>query len=342
MNTDVSSARNCFLSDRMWLLIVSAIASGLLVIMGCGGDAALGEVREVSVMEAELLAPDRLIFIVASCNKDPEMSLLRETDVDVRVRVTAFFAPSLSDQDCQDSLEVQLQEPIGDRLLVDDHTGQLVSVRAFGLPDGTPEQSTEMPPPEIGLPEIGNPLGDAELSDLQAVANQEGISLQEAIDRYGWHNNFSLAVLGIGRAFPEDFTGAEIVDAGNAWVGFAGSVPEGAHDMIDRFTSSYRGVSVEVRTSMGFTELEIQKALPAVHFAVRGVPEALDAVTYFDFDTSQIKTTVVLEDGVSDAVLDDLNVLAAQSLTNATRENILNSISTSVVRSEGPILVDDD
>ena len=50
---------------------------------------------EVSVLKAELRSPDRLTLIVASCNKDPEMSLLRETDVDIQVKVIADSHPFL-------------------------------------------------------------------------------------------------------------------------------------------------------------------------------------------------------------------------------------------------------
>lgn len=109
------------------------------------------------------------------------------------------------------------------------------------------------PPPEAVPPEIDAAISDAELSDLQAVASQYGISLQEAIDRYGWHNDFASAVSKIQEAAPEAFAKAEIVDAGRAWVGFAAGAPQAALDIIDAFTSSHSGVSVEVRTDLGFT-----------------------------------------------------------------------------------------
>ena len=50
--------------------------------------------------------------------------------------------------------------------------------------------------------------------------------------------------------------------------------------MIERFTSSHSRVSVEVRTNLGFTELELRRAIKAVHYAVYETPEVLDAVTY--------------------------------------------------------------
>ena len=112
--------------------------------------------------------------------------------------------------------------------------------------------------------------------------------------------------------------------------------------MIERFTSSHSGVSVEVRTNLGFTEVEKKRALEAVHFAVMETPEVLDAVTYFDFETHQIRSTVLLKGTASDSVLDDLNALATESLTDAIREDILNSITISVVRSESPVLGGDE
>ncbi|MEA1958431.1 MAG: hypothetical protein U9N44_01990, partial [Chloroflexota bacterium] len=40
---------------------------------------------EVRVVYAELRSPDRLALSVASCNGNPEVSMLLETDVDVQV-----------------------------------------------------------------------------------------------------------------------------------------------------------------------------------------------------------------------------------------------------------------
>ena len=120
------------LSDRLKQLNVGAVlAIGLTIfavlsLLGCGLFASRGEVR---VMDAELSPPDKLTLIVASCNENPKVSLLRETEDDVQVRVIAdydFFAQS--GDDCQDIVEVQLQDPLGDRVVIDEHTGRLVSV----------------------------------------------------------------------------------------------------------------------------------------------------------------------------------------------------------------------
>lgn len=84
----------------------------------------------VSVTRAELRAPDRLALNVASCNGDPEVTLLRETDVDVQVKVVSSSFPfSGGHDDCLDGVVVQLQQPLEDRVVVDKHTGKPVSIK---------------------------------------------------------------------------------------------------------------------------------------------------------------------------------------------------------------------
>ena len=185
---------------------------------------------------------------------------------------------------------------------------------------------------------VDDSISAGELSDLQAIADHKGISLQAAIDRYAWNNTFSLTVDKIRRVFPGDFAAAKIVDAGNAWVAFAEGVPEGAHDIIDTFTSSHSEISVELRTGFGFTEVEVQSAVPAVHHSMTNAPEVLDAYTYFDLASTQIKANVVLAGTASGSVLDDLRAVAVENLTDATRANILQSITVSVIRSDIQVL----
>ena len=200
----------------------------------------------------------------------------------------------------------------------------------------------ESAPPESSPPEIEDPPNSAELSDLQAVADRKGISLQEAIDRYAWNDNFALAVSKIREEAPATFAGAEIVDGAHAWVAFTGRPPRAALDIIEFFRSSHSGVSVEVRTDLGFSEAELEEGIPAVHYAVLKATEVLDASTSFDSATGQIRTIVVLENTASDSVLDDLRAIATKRLIDVTRPDILDSITISVVRSGGPILGGDE
>ena len=189
-----------------------------------------------------------------------------------------------------------------------------------------------------GEPGISDAPSAAELEDLQYLADQGDISLQEATDRYGWNDNFALAVSKIREAAPTAFTGAEIVDGDRAWIGFAGSAPQGVLDIINSFRDSHSGVSVKVRTDQGFTENELKSAIEAVHYAAFKTAEVSDAATSFDSTTGKIMTVVILESTASDSVIDDLRTVAATKLTQATREDIVNSITTAVVSSDQEVL----
>ena len=124
-----------FLSGRVVPVIVSVVVTAVVVFVACfmvwhnlGGGAWRGEVR---VIRAHLLdpdRPDRLTLGVASCNGAPRASF-RKTDVDVQVKVIAFSTPFRGGDDCMDAVDVYLQEPLGDRVVIDTHTGQVVSVK---------------------------------------------------------------------------------------------------------------------------------------------------------------------------------------------------------------------
>jgi len=82
----------------------------------------------VSVVEVELRSPDRLALFVDSCNGDPEVTLLQEIDRQVQVRVVASSTPLRGGDTCLDVVEVQLQEPLRDRAVIDMRSGQVVPV----------------------------------------------------------------------------------------------------------------------------------------------------------------------------------------------------------------------
>ena len=127
-----NSGSRRFFSGRLGTIIVTAVITGLLVFMACfmvwhhlGGGAWRGS---VSVYRALFVPPDQLILSVASCNGNPEMIFVRETEVDVQVEVIAFSTPWIGGDDCADQVNLRLAEPLGDRIVVDKHTGQSVSV----------------------------------------------------------------------------------------------------------------------------------------------------------------------------------------------------------------------
>lgn len=190
---------------------------------------------------------------------------------------------------------------------------------------------------DIEPPEIDDPISETEMQDLEALASQKDMSLQAAIERYAWNDNFALAVETIREAFPQAFTGAEIMDSENAWVAFADRAPEGARDIIQKFVSNH-GITVDTRTGIGFTELELQGAIEEVHLAVLERDEVSDAWTSFDFQTSQIKTLVVLSNTVSDSFLNDLTVELTEELASTASPGLLNGVSVTVDRSSQKVI----
>jgi len=84
----------------------------------------------VDLIEAESRPLNGLGVGVASCNADPEVVLFRETDVDVQIKVNASTWPFRGgSDDCLDGVVIQLEQPLGDRTVVDKHKGQPVNVR---------------------------------------------------------------------------------------------------------------------------------------------------------------------------------------------------------------------
>ena len=208
---------------------------------------------------------------------------------------------------------------------------------ACGEPSAEPLESTIGTEPNSGEGFSQNPNGpddssnaDAELEDLQFVATKSGISLQEAIDRYGWYDDFSQAVSEIRETSPEAFAGAAITGDTEAWVSFAGQTPGAAQEIISAFNTRYPSVSVEIRTGLGFTEQELERAIAGAHFAVYESAGVLDATSSFDYDTRQISVTAKMEKIPSAPALDDLRNAAQRGATDATRPDILSVIAVSV------------
>ena len=108
------------------VVLAMSLAVATLLLFGLG----VCSLRSgVSVVGAELTYPDNLMLIVDSCHKAPGVSTLKETDVEVQVRIVASSHPFLrGGDDCQDIVSVQLREPLGNRIVIDMSTGQTVRV----------------------------------------------------------------------------------------------------------------------------------------------------------------------------------------------------------------------
>ncbi len=123
-------------SSRRQRIVGAVVVIGLLVFASLfllGGCTSRNEAsvaqREARVVEAGLYSPQRLELTVAdSCHRNPVVSLLRETDDEVQVKVKVDSDFRQSEDDCIEGVEVHLQDPLGDRAIVDKLTGKSVSI----------------------------------------------------------------------------------------------------------------------------------------------------------------------------------------------------------------------
>ena len=85
--------------------------------------------QEANVEYAWLMSPDTLVVNAGTCGMNPEVSFLEETDVDVQIMMRIdFHPPRLVYPECLTEKIVQLQAPLGDRIVIDKHTGKALSV----------------------------------------------------------------------------------------------------------------------------------------------------------------------------------------------------------------------
>ena len=103
--------------------------------------------------------------------------------------------------------------------------------------------------------------GDAELDDLQFMADQEGITLEESIAPYAWGDDFSVAVGAIRDNDASSVAGAAITGGSTATIKFSGPVPDAAQSVIDDFEAGNQHVTISTQTNLGYTEKEYVEAV---------------------------------------------------------------------------------
>ena len=174
--------------------------------------------------------------------------------------------------------------------------------------------------------------GPAELNDLQFIANQDGMTLDESIVRYAWRDDFSRMVTTI-----EDDDPDSVVEAGStgrvlAWIKFSGSISGNARKAIDKFQSENPHVEISLQTGKdpGFTRREVDEAVVGAHFAVMAEDGVQDSVTYYDSDAIEIVVTVQMATPPSGEKLSSLEKAAERGAAEATRPDITDSLAISL------------
>ena len=172
----------------------------------------------------------------------------------------------------------------------------------------------------------------AEVRDLQSIANQYGITLDESIARYAWRDDFSRMVTAI-----EDEDPDSVVDAGktgrlSAWIKFSGSISGNARNAIDKFQSENPHVEISLQAGRdpGFTKREAEEAVVGAHLAVMAEDGVQDSVTYYDSDAIEIVVTVQMATPPSGEKLSSLEKAAERGAAEATRPDITDSLAISL------------
>ena len=172
--------------------------------------------------------------------------------------------------------------------------------------------------------------GPAELKDLQFMANTKGITLDEAIARYAWRDDFSMMVSAIEDDDPDSVVDAASTSGSSARIKFSGSISGNARNAIDKFKSENPGVAISVQTGLGLTGREVEEAVVGAHFAVMAEDGVQDSVTYYDGDANEIVVTIQMANPPSDEKLSSLEKTAERGAAEATRPDITDSLTISL------------
>ncbi|MCY4416569.1 MAG: hypothetical protein OXE87_09715 [Chloroflexi bacterium] len=174
--------------------------------------------------------------------------------------------------------------------------------------------------------------GPAELNDLQHIAIQDGITLNESIARHAWRGDFSSMVTAIEDDDPDSVVDAAITSGSSAWIKLSGSISGNARKAIDRFKSENPNVAISLQTGKdpGFTRREADEAVIGAHFAVMAEDGVQDSVTYYDSETIEIVVTVQMATPPSGEKLSSLEKAAERGAAEATRSDITDSLAISL------------
>lgn len=147
----------------------------------------------------------------------------------------------------------------------------------------------------------------AELEDIEFIAEQDGIPLDEAIARYGWQSCFVELTSYLQDTYSDLYAGAAITDGGRgAWIAFKGDVPAEAAELAESMP-----VVVELIGGKGFSEAELNEVLQAVYFDISNHEDVVAANGGYDHETGVITIQAQPSEALTDPAQRD-QLLEAQ------------------------------
>ncbi|MGP3937943.1 hypothetical protein [Nonomuraea sp. KM88] len=128
----------------------------------------------------------------------------------------------------------------------------------------------------------------AELVDLGAIARSQGISYEEAIDRFGSQSSNRAVIDKLHAEFPDEISGVRYVDDHRGLrIGFKGPVPTRAIALAETLP-----MEVTLIGGKGFSASELRQAHDTVVSWLRSRPEVATMTAHPDDDTGHVKITV--------------------------------------------------
>ncbi|MFS3127502.1 hypothetical protein ACLM5J_03760 [Nocardioides sp. Bht2] len=176
-----------------------------------------------------------------------------------------------------------------------------------------------------------------EQADLRAIARDEGISFDQAVDLYGWQNEYAAAAGALENAYPGSYAGSSMNVGGTpgATFRFVGKVPAG----VEKLTQAIP-VAVHFTGEADYTKEEIRVAVEKAHTAVFEASHSLkgqEVSTEYDEANKTVEVTVAVEASSSDARGALISV--AEAALQATRLQIPARVSAAAPGSTGDDVV---
>ncbi|GAB3162245.1 hypothetical protein GCM10027161_73120 [Microbispora hainanensis] len=128
----------------------------------------------------------------------------------------------------------------------------------------------------------------AELVDLGTIARSEGISYEEALDRFGSQLSNQGVIDELNAEFPDEISGVRYVDDQRGLrVGFKGHIPARAIELTKTLP-----VEVTLIGGKGFSAAELRRAQDAVVARLRSRSEVATMTAHADEETGRVKVVV--------------------------------------------------
>ncbi|MFD9943209.1 S1 family peptidase [Nonomuraea sp. NPDC059023] len=171
-------------------------------------------------------------------------------------------------------------------------------------------------------------LSAVQIEDLAGMAKAKQISLDEAIERYGYQRLGDQVADRLKATFADQLAGfAYVTDSGSSvWIGFRSAIPPQAVELAKTLP-----VPVELKGNLGYTESELPQAQGRVHQALQKNADISNVATWYSTRNGTVEALVV----PAKRAKNTLATSALQAIATAATAN--SSIKVNVSVGDGPL-----